>query len=328
MEVKIAELRSLGLKALEKYGHTAKDADAILDVLMYAQLRGNNQGLVKLIGSGYQRHPNAKQPVITKETKLSALINGNLSPGIVVLKQATEVAIKKAKEHGFGIVGTNNTNSSTGAIGYYAKMAAKEGFVGIAFAGSPELIAMHGSSQPIFGTNPIAISIPTQSDPIVLDMATASIPFFGLVQAKTAGKPIPEGLAYDKEGNKTTDPAKALEGSVTAFGGHKGAGLAMMIEVLTGPLVKASFSTVGDVANNWGNLVMVIDPELLTDRESFKKEVSLMIEKVKATRKLQGVKEILIPGERGDKLTEKQTASGKIEIEENLYKEIQKAAKQ
>ena len=255
------------------------------------------------------------------------MINGNLSPGIVVLKQATELAIKKAKEHGFGIVGTNNTNTSTGAIGYYAKMAANEGLIGIAFAGSPELIAMYGSSQPIFGTNPIAVAIPSKKEPVVLDMATAAIPFYGLVEAKTAGKKIPKGLAYDKEGNETTDPAKALDGAVTAFGGHKGAGLAMMIEVLTGPLVKASFATVGDVANNWGNLILAIDPDLLTDRETFKKEVSLMIEKVKATRKLPGIDEVLIPGERGDKLTKKYISSGKMEIEENLYKEIQKAAK-
>ncbi|MCL5430008.1 MAG: Ldh family oxidoreductase [Candidatus Marsarchaeota archaeon] len=326
MEVKIKELQKLGLQTLQKYDHSKEDANMILDVLMYAQLRGNNQGLVKLIGNGYRRHPNAKAPSITKDTKLSALINGNLSPGIVVMKMATALAIKKAKEYGFGIVGTNSTNSSTGAIGYYAKEIAKEGFIGMAFAGSPELIAMHGSSQPIFGTNPIAVAVPSKEDPIVLDMATAAIPFFGLVEAKTAGKKIPEGLAYDKEGNRTTDPAKALEGAVMAFGGHKGAGLAMIIEVLTGPLVKASFSTVGDVSNNWGNLILAIDPDLLTDKESFKKEVSTMVEKIKATRRLPGVDEILVPGERGDKLTKKYSTKGSIEIEDNLYNEIKKAA--
>lgn len=326
MEVTISELQKLGLQALKKYNHSPEDAKAILDVLMYAQLRGNNQGLVKLIGAGYKRHSNAKAPTITKETKLSALINGNLSPGIVVLKLATEIAIKKAKEHGFGIVGTNNTNSSTGALGYYVREVAKAGFIGIATATSPELIAMYGSSQPIFGTNPIAISIPSKKDPLVLDMATAAIPFYGLIEAKTAGRQLPEGLAYDKDGGKTTDPAKALDGAVMAFGGYKGAGLSMMIEVLAGPLVMASFTTVGDAANNWGNLIIAIDPDLLADKESFKKDVSLMIEKVKATRKLPGVDEILVPGERGDQLAKKYTASGKIEIEENLYKEIRKAA--
>ena len=74
MEVKVSELRELGLKALQKYGHHKEDAEIILDVLMCAQLRGNNQGLVKLIGNGYKRHASAKTPTLIKEAKLSALI--------------------------------------------------------------------------------------------------------------------------------------------------------------------------------------------------------------------------------------------------------------
>lgn len=263
MKVSISKLKDLGKKALQKYNYTPDEAETILDILLYAQLRGNNQGLVKLIGKGYPKHVEAKPFEVVKETKLSARINGHLSPAMVVLKKATEVAVSKAKEHGFGLVGVNNTNSSTGAIGYYANEIAKEGFIGFVFAGSPETVATHGSYEPIFGTNPLAIAVPSENDPIVLDMATAAMAFYGLIEAKTAGRKIPENTAYDKDGNITTDPAEAMDGALMPFDrGYKSAGLSMIVQILTGPLTGASFTGIGDTAKNWGNLVFAIDPEL------------------------------------------------------------------
>src|SRR5258706_5751684 len=218
MKVSISDLKDLGKRALQKYNYMPEEAEIILDILLYAQLRGNNQGIVKLIGKGYPKHPDAKPFEIIKETKLSALINGHLSPAMIVLKKATEMAITKAKEHGFGLVGANNTNSSTGAIGYYANEIAKEGFIGFVFAGSSlQLVATYGSYEPILGTNPLAIAIPSENEPVVLDMATAAMALYGVIEAKTAGRSIPENTAYDKEGNITTDPSKAMEGTIITF---------------------------------------------------------------------------------------------------------------
>ena len=85
--------------------------------MMYAQLRDNTQGIIKITSGGLNKHAKESTPVIEKETRLSALINGNNSPGMIVLHQAMEMAIDKSKSHGFGIVGTNHTSSSTGALG-------------------------------------------------------------------------------------------------------------------------------------------------------------------------------------------------------------------
>jgi len=325
MIVKISDLENLGNKALAKYGYTVDESKIILGMLMYAQLRGNNQGIVKLIGSGYPKNSACGEMIIEKETKLSARMNGNKQAGALVMHKAVNTAIGKAKEHGFGIVGTNNTNTSTGALGYWAKQIAEQNLIGFVFAGSPETVAMHGSYQPIFGTNPMAIGVPADEDPFVLDIATAAMAYYGLIEAKTAGRKIPVGIAYDKDGNVTDDPTLAMDGALVSFGNsYKSAGLSMMVEILTGPLVGASFVGIGDTAGSWGNLVIAIDPELLMDKEELKKNVQALMEKVKTVKPLPGTKEVMLPSERGNRLTKKRLASGEIEIEENLYNELVK----
>ena len=271
MKVKLSELKEVTEKALSYYGYTDEESEIIMDVMLYAQIRGNNQGIVKLIGAGMPKNPEAGEIEIKRETKLSALIDGKKNPGMVIMKKAMEVCLDKAREQGFGIVGTFNTNSSTGAIGYYAKKIAEAGFIGFVFSGSPEAVCTYGSYQPIFATNPIAISVPTETEPVVLDMATSAMSWYGLVEAKTAGKSIPNDVAYDSEGKPTTDPEKALKGALLPFDrSYKGAGLSMIVEILTGPLVSAAFATIGDTKGNWGNLVFAIDPELLVDKKEFK----------------------------------------------------------
>ena len=153
------------------------------------------------------------------------MIDGNKNMGMIAMKLATEMAIAKAHEHGFGIVGTHNTYSSTGALGYYAAAIAKQGLIGFAFAGSPPTVAPHGSYEALYGTNPLAIGMPADPEPVVLDMATAAMAYYGLIEAKTAGKSIPEGLAYDKDGNPTIDPSAAMDGAIKSFGEYKGSGL-------------------------------------------------------------------------------------------------------
>ena len=323
MKVSIDELKDVTRKALLASGYDESEADIILDVLMYAQLRGNNQGIVKLIGAGMPKNPNAGQITIERETKLSALLNGDNNQGMVVVNHVVEMAIEKAREHGFGLVGTNNTASSTGAIGYWARKIADAGFIGWIFAGSPPTVATFNSYEPVFGTNPLAIALPSDDDPLVLDIATSAMAWFGLMEAKTAGKSIPGDVAYDNQGNLTTDPARALEGALRPFDrNYKGSGLGLMVEALTGPLVGAAFAGLGRAFENWGNLVFAIDPELLVDRATFKKQVSELVAAVKSKKKLPGVDDLLMPGERGDRVMKSVLEAGEIEVEDNLWAEL------
>jgi L-2-hydroxycarboxylate dehydrogenase (NAD+) len=323
--INLEQLRQTTLAALVRSGYPSEEADIILDVLMYAQLRGNNQGIVKLIGAGMPRHPQTEPIRVVRETKLSALFDGGRNAGMVVLTRATDLAIEKAREHGVGIVGTNNTNTSTGAIGYYANRGALAGLITLVFSGSGEYVAMYGSYEPIFGTNPLAIGVPSTGTPVVFDMATASIARFGIVEAKTAGRSIPDDVAYDANGQLTTDPAAALAGAIRAFGGYKGAALALMVEIFTQPLVDTSPNVDGK-KTDWGNLVVAFDPELLVDRQTFEARVEALGQRVKATRKLPGVEDILIPGERGNQILQQVLEQGVVEIDDSLWAGLKVAA--
>ena len=327
MKVPIDSLRHTAKRAILNQGYSPEDSEIILKIMMYAQLRGNNQNVIKLTGDGMPANPAAEKISIVKDTKLSAVIDGGWNQGMVVVAQATQTAVSKAKAHGFGIVGTRRTNSSTGAIGYYARQIAAEGLLGFVFSGSAEFMAMHGSHEAFFGTNPLAVGIPTAGKPMVLDMATAAIAYYGILLAQAAGETIPEGVAYDQDGLITTDPAKALAGAIKTFGGYKGAALALIVEVLTRPLVGASRNADG-AKRDWGNLVFAIDPELLADDlETFRVGVSDLIARLKNRKRLPGFDELLVPGERGDQLYEKAMAAGEIELEDQLWHDLQAAAK-
>lgn len=147
MKIKLTELRELTKRAVSKYGYNEKEAEAIQDILLYAQLRGNNQGVVKLIGKGIPKREKATIPKIVKETPVSALFDGNETHAMVVMNLVTETAINKAKKSGIGMVGNFNTTESTGALGYYANKVAKEGLIGIVYASAPfQTTAPYGST--------------------------------------------------------------------------------------------------------------------------------------------------------------------------------------
>ncbi len=330
MKITLKELGAVSKAAVLKYGYTEEEAAVILEVLLYAQLRGNNQGVVKLIGAGIPKS-STKASVVEKESPVSAFVNGNQNHAMLVVNQGVDIAISKAKMSGIGVVGVNGINTSSGALGFYARKIANAGMVGIVCSGSMETVAAEGSSEAVLGTNPLAIAVPTESEPMVYDITTAAMAYFGVVEANTAGKSLPDGIAYDKNGNPTNSPSAVLEdGALKTFDrSHKGSGLSVMIQALTGPLMGAYFTGFGDVEKNWGgHFILALDPNLFAGTKAVQEGVSNMIKKIKSTRKLPDTLEIYVPGERGDTMTAHANQTGEIEIEENLYSELKKVSGQ
>lgn len=326
IEISISDLESCITSALLNLGYSPCDADIVKECLMYAELRGNNQGIIKLISGAL--HPSAgvdrteeKLPVIY-ETKLSAKIDGCQRVGMVAVSQCVDTAIAKAKEHGMSVVGCSNYSSATGALGFWAKKIAREGLIGIVMSQCNELVAPHTSYEPIFGTNPIAIGLPTSSPPfVVLDMATSAIAMFGVVKAKEEGTTLPEGVALDCLGHETTDPAAALNGAIRVFDrGFKGSHLALIVELLAGAWTGAAMRD-KQSSGNWGSVVLVIDPAALGPLEEFQANAAIMCERVKNAKKLHD-NEIYLPGERGDRQEEENLAKGTLKIPQKIYQKL------
>ncbi len=324
MQISITELRDKVMQTLEK-NFNQTDSARIADVLLWADMSGiSPMGIAKMVGSEpVQNERPSSPPEIVRDTKLSRLINAHGGPAPLVCQQAVDSAIQKATDHGFAIVGVNNTFSSSAAMGYYVERMAKEGLISIAMTRSAGAVAPFGSSDPLFGTNPMAYAFPTNEDPIVFDMATSPITWTGLLLAKARGEQIPEGLAIDSDGNPTTDPGEAIKGAMFPFdGSYKGSGLGMIVEIMAGPLVGSAFCDYQTFDKDYGNVFIAIDPELLVDADTFKAQCSEMRKVIKSSRKQKDVNDIRLPGERARKAYQQSEAGGMVEIQDSVLREL------
>lgn len=189
-------------------------------------------------------------------------------------------------------------------------------------------MAAFGGKKALLGTNPITISIPSDDidNYICLDMATSITARGKLLESKRKGEPIPEGMALDKDGNPTTDPAEGLEGSILPFGGFKGYGLAFMFELLAGPLVSAACgekvegTATPDVMCTKGDLLIVINPEFFGGSMQFKFYVDQFVREI---REENGV----IPGDREVQNISTNYENG-IEVDEALYEQLTEMAQE
>jgi LDH2 family malate/lactate/ureidoglycolate dehydrogenase len=151
-------------------------------------------------------------------------------------------------------------------------------------------------------------------------MSSSGIAYFGLLEAQTQGVQVAEGLGYDKEGHETTDPAKILEGAIRPFDrGVKSAGLALMVQIIGGALVGGDFLNGSD---NDGNVVIAINPEAMIGVQRFMEETTKMTKAMKQAKKLPGVEEVMVPGERGDRIRSRALESSEIEVEDNLLNSL------
>jgi ureidoglycolate dehydrogenase (NAD+) len=255
-------------------------------------------------------------------------VDGDHALGFLPCALAMDHAVELARASGAGVVGVRNS-SHCGAIGLYARQATSQGMIGIAFTHSDSFVVPHEGTKPFFGTNPIAIAIPTTDPerPLCLDMATSMVPLNRIMNARRENKPIASGLAVDKEGRDTTD-AHAVA-ALKPMAGHKGYAMAFLIDMLCGPLNGMPFGPhlnkmydEVDEHRRLGSLMIAIDP----DRFPGGATIPLAILAAIAEVKQQG-EGIRYPGEPEYLSAEKRSAEG-IPIEPGLRREFEQWSKQ
>ena len=272
------ELTEFAAEILRACSVLPKHANITASRLVEADLRGRSgHGLIRLPSyvsriraGGVTVRPDIH---LTHETPVSALVDGDNGLGQVVMTKATDVAIAKAANTGMAWVGTVRSNHA-GAAGLYAQMAADAGLIGMYFAvANANGMPPWGGTNPVLGTNPIAIAVPTNGTPFVLDIATTAASHGTIKVAAREGRPMPEGWVVDADGRPITDAARAAEGFLVPMGGYKGSGLSIAIGLLAGVLNGAAFGT--DVVDhrrdessptNTGQAILVLAPDLFRPR--------------------------------------------------------------
>ena len=318
--ISVEKARRLSTDALIRAGMDGHEAGIIADILIEAEMRGRpTHGLIRLprIVSGAEEQAGARVQVVREDGNY-ALVDGGGKFGYAVAHHAMKLAIKKAKENGLAMVGVKNSGHS-GMVGYYARMALEYDLIGIVMCNTRPMVAAWGGIDAIFGTNPIAVAIPSDGLPLVLDMSTSSVTFGDLLVAIREGKDIPANGALDSAGKPTVDPEKARDGVFLPFGGHKGFGLGLVIQILAGALVDAEILKTG------GILLMGIDPGIFLPVDEFKGRVADYLDFVKSSRKADGIAEILIPGERGERHRQSCLEHG-ISVDDDLLEQIKRLA--
>jgi len=318
IRLSVAEAREHSERALRGIGYDAEEARIIADHAIDAALCGYEySGLAKLLNiPEHRRFKRPRGPMrVLRETDVSTLYDGGNNVGMLVMHHATRAAIQKAATRGVAIIGVTNSWMS-GRSAYYVEMIAKADLVGIHTASSARSVAPFGGARAALGTNPIAFGMPSSHGPVVFDMGTSA--FMGTDRAfrERLGQLLPEGVAVDAEGQPTRDPAMARLGALLPFGGYKGFGLALIVQAF-GVLAGSAL----DPDKDDGYLFVVFKPDLLMGLDDFKRQVSELIDRVKATPRQPGVSEIRIPGERALQSRERALREG-IEVDRVVYEAL------
>ena len=339
-----AQLRAFMTEVFTKAGVPGEDARICSDVLMAADLRGiDSHGINRLqmyidrIDAGTQL-PVTDYRVI-EDRQATAVIDAGNGMGQVAAFQAMRLAITKASEYGCGVVTVRNGNHF-GIAGYYALMATAQEMVGIALTNARPAIAPTFGTEPLLGTNPIAFGAPSDLPyPFLLDMAT-SISQRGKIEVlQKKNQPVPPGWVINKAGEAATDAQQILEALLTQdaalaplgglneiSGGHKGYGLATMVEILSTALSQANFlrDTSGVKDGNpaplgLGHFFMAIDVAHFIEVATFKKVIGTMMQIFRQSRQAPGSERIYVAGEK-EYLMQQQRQQQGIPINKTLQR--------
>lgn len=289
------------------------------EVLVWAELRGvSSHGVLRVPPylswmERDLRRPDADIRVVSDRGPM-AILDADRGPGLYVMRRAMDLAVERAHDHVIGWVLVRDA-THTGPMGFYVRQASDAGMIGIASCSSRPLMAYHGTRDPALGTTPLAIAVPRAgAAPLVLDMASSEISMGAIAQARQRGEPLPDGAALDDLGVVTTDPARAT--TPLPLAGPKGAGLGVMIECLTSLLVGSPLlaTALEDPAQRTdyvqNALAIAVDPTAFPGGPALADEVQRLARDLADLAPADGFDEILMPGERGDRVAAQRRLDG------------------
>lgn len=314
----LEQLQGIARALLEAGGLRADHAAVVAEVLVWADLRGvPSHGVSRLPRYVEMMRMGEMNPAAcmseTGEEKVFSILDADRAPGPAAMAQAMDGAVERARRGGIGMVLVRGT-THTGALGFYTRRAAESGMIAIMAAASGPNMAYHGSRAAGVSTSPLSIAAPSgDGHPVVFDMSSGAISLGKLKQLARSQPTLPEGLALDREGNPTTDSARAA--IPMPMGQAKGSGLSLMIEIVTSilarnPILTASLENEpGGKAHRQNALALAIDVSQFCDPEYFNAEVQRLKRVIKSLPPA-GDTDVLLPGERGDAVCAQRLKTG------------------
>lgn len=300
-------LKDMTRKVFEKHGLSEEISETIADVLVHANLRGvDSHGVLRvehyikrMKEGGINLNPELQE---TESTSSTGTLDGDNGFGHFISKKAMKSAISKAKEGGIGAVAVKNS-SHCGALSYFVSQATEQNLIGVAMTHADKIVVPFGGAEPFLGTNPIAFGFPAgEEEPVILDFATSTVALGKVLNAKEQGATIPSGWGVDENGNDTNTPDEVA--ALTPFGGPKGYGLAMVVEIFTALLTGSAFGPhiskmYGDYDKNreLGHFFMAIDPDKFVAVDTFTSRLDQMIMELREASPAENVERIYVPGE-------------------------------
>lgn len=288
---------------------------------------------IKRIQSGCV-DPKAK-PEIVRCMGSTALFDGKNATGQVVGAVAMKKAIDLARVYGTSYVTANNSNHY-GACAFYSMMALEEDMIGFTCSvGGGNLMAAFGGADNRIGNNPFSVAIPAyKRDAVVLDMALSVVAKGKIVLAEKTGADIPLSWALDSDGVPTSDPQKALAGSIQPTGGYKGTNISIIVGMLSSLISSACIgASLKDIYGDFskplgvGHSFGAIRLDFLTDVDEFKRRTDREIDFIKNSKKAVGIAEVFLPGELEAVSYRRQTEHG-IELPVEAMMEIVETSRQ
>ncbi len=331
---------------LAAWGMPGPFAHRTAEVMSWADLHGVDSHGISMIPAYHDRHRTgrvkmAAVPRVERETPVSALIDADGGLGHEPSRQAMEIAIRKAQTIGVGITTVRNS-SHFGACGFYARMAADAGMIGmVATSASAIQVAPTGGAEARLGTDPWAFSAPAQGQaPFLLDMATTTVAAGRIRNKANENLPAPPGWLLTSEGLPSTDPLEAVQkgGFLTSLGGtpesssYKGYGLAAMVNILSSCLSGASLVTdPGHTTNpkgfDIGHFFLALSPTLFRSQEAFEADVARFCDGLRATRPTDPATPVMVAGDKEFRTAARRLQDG-IPVGPGLLAKVRQVAEQ
>jgi (2R)-3-sulfolactate dehydrogenase (NADP+) len=289
--VKLEDIKAQTQKALVNHGASERVAESVAEAVKVAEAENNKVcGLYYLESYCNQLKSNrvdgSVMPEVKKPSNSSVYVdakNGFAQPAFAA---GFEMAVCTARENGICLFTIAHSHTCT-SMGFFTSQIAKKGLLGIGATVAPACVSPPGGNKPLLGTNPISMSVPSKNNDVAFqfDQSTSAIAIGKIRMAASNGESIPEGWAVDKEGKPTTDPNKALEGSLLSSGGYKGFGFGLMAELLASALTGSLSSvnapplkTTEGAPHDLGQTYILIDPNFNGEKDHFFEQINSLTE--------------------------------------------------